>query len=72
MTKSSHEAAEPNFPERINGKLYKPGQPGSVGRYICANCIGEADEFLEITAPDTPMPECDACKNGLWYKIEFD
>lgn len=57
---------------KLEGKIFKTGEKGPVGKYICANCIGSPNDFLEISNPDTPMPECPKCGPASWYKIEID
>lgn len=57
---------------KLEGKIFETGEKGMFGRYVCTNCIGVFNNFIEITKPDMTLPECSICGFTAWYKVSVD
>ncbi len=57
---------------KLEGKIFETGEKGPFGRYVCTNCIGVLDNFIEIAQPNMTLPECSACGSTTWYKVSMD
>lgn len=55
-----------------NSEYVKTGETGPIGRYVCANCIGDTDFYPSIKEKGQCLPECPFCGNTVWKKLDVE